>query len=545
MKVIVYVLTGIALSAGVGMVIRSPIGPIQERSGRSTLDPVPVVVRSATAGSIEMEGVGGKELMIAIGPTGQWEEFPNSGTLTVTASDHRITERLVSYPTAVPWLHPDIGQPSALVVRVAEKLGKDRIGPPRLITSVPVDHGGLPVISILVPEEAFFDPDTGIYVVGNAVLHPTSDMVRTHLEDGRWWKYPGNFHFRGKEWQRSGMVQLIGSKGKEVFRSQVGFRINGQMTRGFPMHALRLIFDTPINAPLFEDGEGRGSTILLLRTAGNDQMKALLRDELAHELCKGEPFEISRSLPCAVYVNGAYWGLHQLRQRVEEEELARRYGVEEKEIAMLEIRSDMVLGKKKQVAMFKKDLGSVLAMDPTSATFGTDVSQRFDVNGFLSYMASVMILDNKDWPDANIKFWRHTGTPSKNSPLDGRWHFILTDMDLGLGAYGTPDAPLLDRLKGHSSPMVELFNACMASAILRALFIENVERLIADRFSDERTIPALDRLISTMEPEMPRHIARWRKPNNMNAWRSEVDQVRRYLRARPEQVRSQIPELFR
>ncbi|MBP6313731.1 MAG: CotH kinase family protein [Flavobacteriales bacterium] len=545
MKALWYVTIGVATCTLISSVVRAPAPVVVE--GQKGIVQQRTMPRFTVAddGEVEMQLPEQVPFLYTMGATKEWRDFPLDGRISIGRADKRHTEHLVSLPTSISWLHPDLGQPSAIVVRVAEKFDANRIGTPYMATKVIEDHQGLPVISLLVAEGAFFDPDTGIYVSGNAIIHPTPEMVTTHLEDGRWWKYPGNYHFRGKEWQRSGTVQLIDGNGAEVFQSPVGIRINGQMTRGFPIHALRLLFDAPINSALFEDGDGSGSTILLLRSAGNDQMKAMMRDALAHELCKGEPFEVSRSLACAVYVNGAYWGLHELRQRVEEEEVARRYGVSDKDLAMLEIRSNHVLGKKKQVALFESDLSDVLAMDPASNDFVATVSERFDVDGFLSYMASVMILDNKDWPDANIKFWRYTGKHTMKAPLDGRWYFILTDMDLSLGAYGEPEAPLLDRIKGRSSPMPKLFYACMGSPELRQTFISKVEELINGRFAANRTIETLDRFVSGMEPEMPRHIARWRRPLNMDTWHMEVDRIRTYLRARPEQIRLQIPGLFK
>ncbi|MBK6831574.1 MAG: CotH kinase family protein [Flavobacteriales bacterium] len=59
---------------------------------------------------------------------------------------------------------------------------------------------------------------------------------------------------------------------------------------------------------------------------------------------------------------------------------------------------------------------------------------RVDVDGFLAYMAGQMILGNMDWPKQNLKYWRYTGTPRDQQPLDGKWHFIMGDSDLGFGA---------------------------------------------------------------------------------------------------------------
>ena len=545
MKVVWYVAIGVVACSFIGSVLRAPAPMVVvDQKNVAQQRTVPRFV-SADNDAVEVQLPANEALVYSIGATDDWKDVPASGRILIDGPDHKMTEHLVSIPTAVAWLHPTFGQPSAIVIRVAEKLGNGRIGTPHMATKLVTDHHGLPVISILVPEGALFDPDTGIYVSGNAVIHPSPDMVATHLEDNRWWKYPGNYHFRGKEWQRTGRMQMLNGDGSEVFETQIGLRINGQLTRGFPIHALRLMFETPLEVPVFNDGDGIGSTVLLLRSAGNDQMKAMLRDALAHELCKDQPFDISRMRTCVVYMNGAYWGVHQLRQKVEEEELARRIGVKKKQIAMLEVRNNELLGKSKEAERFKNELERILALDPKAPDYGEKINEVLDLNGFLSYMAAVTILDNKDWPDANIKFWRYSDKVKGKDKMDGRWYFIFADMDLGLGVYGEPDAPLFERLKGRTTQMPILFNACMRSPVLQEVFKAKVDSMLSGPLSAERATVVLDAVVARMEPEMPMHIARWRKPNDMGAWKFEVERVRAYLRSRPEQVHSQLPELFR
>ncbi|HRH39862.1 MAG TPA: CotH kinase family protein, partial [Flavobacteriales bacterium] len=239
-------------------------------------------------------------------------------------ADHRRTDHLLFTPTAMQWRHPLFDLPSAMVVSAAESDSYGATpGPFTMRTYLFADHGALPVISISAKEEDLFGEDDGLLVAGNGILHIPQPVIDSYTNDPRWWKYPGNYHGRGKEWERKARMQVIDVKGDELFQGEVALRNNGQMTRGFPQHALRVIMDEPMDAALFS-GEGRGTKAMVLRAAGNDQVKAVLRDAYQHALCEGLPFMTSRALTSVVYINGAYQGVYHLRQRLDEDELARR-----------------------------------------------------------------------------------------------------------------------------------------------------------------------------------------------------------------------------
>jgi hypothetical protein len=247
---------------------------------------------------------------------------------------------------------------------------------------------------------AWADPDTGLLVVGHGIFNAPQKVANYYANDPRWWKYPGNFHGRGKEWQRRGHMELIAPDGKLLLEASVGVRINGQMTRGFPQHAFRLLFDDPVDVPLFPDGDGPGTMALILRPAGNDQVKAMLRDAYQHRLCQQLPFATSQAITCVTYLNGAYWGVHHLRQRMDEHEIARRYGIKAKKVALLEDRARPVNADTSGSLAFMRLVVGTERWDGRSPSWIDTLHQRMDVDGYLTYMASQMILGNMDWPQA-------------------------------------------------------------------------------------------------------------------------------------------------
>ncbi|HRD51401.1 MAG TPA: CotH kinase family protein, partial [Flavobacteriales bacterium] len=326
------------------------------------------------------------------------------------APDRRAIARALATPTAIQWRHPKPGLPEALVVRAAQGDGARLHGPYAMRTYLFARHE-LPIVSISLASDDWLGADRGIAVPGNGALRAAHAVARSYAIDPKWWKYPGNYHGRGKAWERSARMQLIAADGEEMLQAGLSVRINGQMTRGFPQHALRLMFDEPLAAGPFVTGDGAGSRALVLRAAGNDQVKAMMRDAFQHRLCEGLPFGTSKALTCATYINGAYQGVYHLRQRLDEHEMARRLGVSAKRITIIEDKNVLYRGDTADVLRFSRLMGATERWDARDPAWLNTLESRLDVDGFLSYMASQMILGNMDWPRQNVKYWRYTGEP--------------------------------------------------------------------------------------------------------------------------------------
>ncbi len=454
--------------------------------------------------------------------------------------DKRRAAHTTATATAMQWRHPLPGLPAALVMRASEVDERGSAGPWSMHTYVFTDHGRLPVLSISATHEALFSADSGICVVGDGLLRADEPVLRSYALDPKWWKYPGNYHGRGKAWEREARVQLINAEGGEVFQEEVALRVNGQMTRGFPQHALRMQFAEPLQVPLFADGDGPGTTALVLRAAGNDQVKAMLRDAYQHGLCAGQPFDVSRALPCVVYINGAYWGVHHLRQRMDAEELGRRYDIPVKRITILEDQAELYRGDSAQVRDFMRLVIATERWNGEDPAWIDSLEKHMDLDGYLVYMASQMILGNMDWPRQNVKYWRYTGTPTKTGQRDGRWYFVMGDSDLSFGANTPPSGDMFARVRLKNAPISRLFMAMMRSPVLRERFVAHARGLVGGALSPERCSKRLEEMVALLSPEMRRHTARWRKPLNEEAWWVEIEVMREYARKRGPQVLEQL-----
>ncbi len=161
------------------------------------------------------------------------------------------------------------------------------------------------------------------------------------------------------------------------------------------------------------------------------------------------------------------------------------------------------------------------------------LEEQLDVEAFLEYMAIMFYMDNRDWPDNNVRLWRST-----DGSTDGRWRPIIQDLDLAFGAHMPASADPFPHFKSTPSPIGTLFLRMMQDEGLRQRFHATAEELLSTRFAAEHVIARVDSMEALLAPEMDRHTARWRKPSNAEQWRSEVQKLRDFAGARPDALRA-------
>ena len=160
----------------------------------------------------------------------------------------------------------------------------------------PARHIG-PVLLIETEPANLWDAETGLYVWG---LHD-------------------NFEQRGSEWERPATVTYLDAAGAEVFSEPIGLRINGQSSREYDQKGLRLYFDDygdsdTITHDFFGDGPVTCERLVLRSSRYTIfPISSGLNEPLHREL--GHPG--SRLGFVSVYLNGEYWGVYSLRERLD------------------------------------------------------------------------------------------------------------------------------------------------------------------------------------------------------------------------------------
>ncbi len=276
----------------------------------------------------------------------------------------------------------------------------------------------------------------------------------------------------GAEWERPVSVEIYEPDGTALIRQDAGVRLAGSGSRSFDPASLRVIARSyeksgadgekysgggKFRADLFGDGFTEYDRFLL-RNGGNDSpyqarekflRMNLLRDCISNEYCHGlgERLGISvfaqRCVPVRVYMNGEYYGISIMKEDFDERLISERYGLDKNSVTVikgkklyyqLESGGDAELDEWLSLCGYAAD-------NALSENFGEAyeyVSGRIDVDNAAAYLSVMLYLCNTDWPQNNAMVWRYTGERTDGAFSDGKWRFVIRDMDLCFALHDAP-----------------------------------------------------------------------------------------------------------
>ncbi|MCB5228713.1 MAG: CotH kinase family protein [Candidatus Cloacimonetes bacterium] len=405
----------------------------------------------------------------------------------------------------------------------------------------------LPVISFSVQEDLLFDYDKGIYTAGidfdtwrqnNPNDAPTGGYanIGNWVRSGEQWEYPANFELFETD------------ENSAVLNQRIGFRIHGGISRMYSRKTLRIyardIYGrSSLNHSFFKDQTYNSYKRILLRNSGNDYKYTLLKDLSVQEICGKLNFDIQASQPAVVFINGEYWGLHNIRERYDKHYLARVYGVDAENLDLLELASGINEGDRTH---FIGMMLYVYGHDLSNPSYYEHVQTLLDKENFIDYHIAEIFCNNTDWPPNNTKYWRQrTSSYIPNAPYghDGRWRWLMYDMDKSFQDIASTSTNTLARVLNGASHSPILLNALLQNDGFRAAFINRFADLMNSHFQPTRMVDIIQKNKALIAPEVPEHIARWRNitVDSFNLW---IDRMIDFANNRPDYQRQHIRSRF-
>lgn len=436
------------------------------------------------------------------------------------------------------------------------------------------------IVSITGEPEDFYDYDRGILVPGRIRDEYIMANPDTEFTDAA----PANYNLRGMESERPAHAEIWDADGTELISQDMGVRVYGGTSRGNAMKSLRLIARKDYGEGRFfyeifpdADSDWTGEPVaeykrLVLRNHGNDHEKAYLRNELGHRLARDAGFPDTQEFcGASVWLNGEYYGFEWLEEYYDEVYFETHYGTKSGE------GSWQVLSPHRGNANIElEDEAEVKAawdfnlmyarryQDLTDDSVFAELEEQLDVDNFLMYCAIEIYLSNPDWPDNNCKAYRwYASGKNYNGPyLDGRWRFLLYDLDVGMERTGSSSAgnPTLGEVLGeeesHWDRQEPLLRAILQREDMKERFKEIMENMMEGAFSYEHACRVIEEMQQEMEGELEFHMRRVSEQNTEKfsdaeeayqhqkmVYEEEIEKIKEFFRLRPEVMQKELMRL--
>ena len=397
----------------------------------------------------------------------------------------------------------------------------------------------LPVVFLSTDPNNFFDNDTGIYAMGSNASWDFPYFGANFWED---WECP--IHFEILETDGSG------------YSANAGVKIFGGWSRGFPQKSLAIYSrnyygPSEFDYDFFPNTPVNNYEAFVLRNSGNDWESTMLRDGFITSLTNDLNIDHQQYRPAVLYLNGEFWGIQNIREKVNEHFLASHHFINAENIDLLDNEGvnewNVIHGTNTDYLNLLDYLENADMEDPNVQNA---LEQWIDIESYMSYQAFQIFIDNRDWPGNNIKFWR-------DHRPGGKWRWILYDTDFGFSiwesnayTYNTLSFALDPNGPGWPNPpwSTFLFRRMMDNNHFRHSFINIYCDLLNTVFQSDYLTNHLDSISNNIEEIIPVHRARWYNngnwPNSAVNWQGRINTMQNFSNNRRSYAINHIQNEF-
>ncbi len=389
---------------------------------------------------------------------------------------------------------------------------------------------------------------TDTYIIRDSIDRPILSLS-TH-PDNLWDRQTGiyaNATASGVAWERPVHMEYFEPSGSLISSEDCGIRMHGGASRNrAEKKSFRLYFRSDygpgrLDAPVIPDAsDALPYDKLVLRAGYNDSWihwSPVERDLTTYsydQLCRnlsgdmGAPY--SRGDFADLYLNGEYWGIYNICERVEGDMFVPFYGAE-----------DWIVVKDEQTVEGDGRAWSNLRSFITRANFTNEndyqtIQQMVDLEQLTDYYLLNIWVSNTDWPTKNFYAAReaHEG---------GKWKFIIWDIEWSFGAgglMGNISANAFANVRNNSGTLGSMLNKLLRNEEYKQYFVDRLEYNLARVLREEHVNKRFDELLAKVRPFMPRESERWDRTRNLDTFDSAIAAGKNFISRRTAIVRDHI-----
>ena len=322
-------------------------------------------------------------------------------------------------------------------------------------------------------------------------------------------------------------VEVYEPDGTRVIAQKCLMKLAGHSTRegegqkGFSLRAKKAYGTSRFNYPLFSGRDYTSYKSFVLRASGQDCQQTFMRDSVLSALAADTSVLYRETEVCVVYVNGRYWGVYNMRERVSDDMIAQFHGWDNPDDV------EFKEGGGYTSESYQELLRWVRNHDLTDDGNVAELRGMMDIENYLEYVMLEMYINNQDLN--NVGFYR-------NANADGLWRWALFDLDLSFQLNGDNVKGWLegDSVGGITEQSNLLFKRLMKNAGLKDWFLRRMGELLATTFSAENVTAKIQQRYTVLEPEMGAECKRWGW--STATWKRYGQRMLAYARSRPKNM---------
>lgn len=388
------------------------------------------------------------------------------------------------------------------------------------IRALGCDTHGMPVVSLCADSLDLFDYEQGIMVPG-----ATFDTLRPD--------HTGNYYMHGREWERLAHVEFYEYADNGGINQDCGLRTHGNLTRRYPSKGMKVYARSEYGKKRFRYNFFGNSPInsynhLVFKPFALGWPYSGVQDYLCNKFALQLGLPSSDSRPVILYLNGEYWGVYFLQEKMDEDFLEDHFGTNPENCNLIgDWHGNVDCGNNYNFMQMLNWFQNSSLVDDEAYQHACSL---IDIDNYIDYMVFETFVANWDWPFNNMRCWQEG---------NGKWKWIFFDGDAALISHNfdvfANAAVYTPPLNWDSYPEAKLlFGKLLENVKFKAAFEARAMQLCEGMFRYDNTYPLFHDIVETLRPNVDSHVYRFGNPASMAYWENANAYTNIFLSQRVE-----------
>jgi len=389
----------------------------------------------------------------------------------------------------------------------------------------------LPIFSIITDPIHLFDSLTGIYEMGCCASNVPP------FKGANFWK----------DVEKPIHIEFI-DHNEQAFSQSAGIKIFGGYSvsmpqKSFAIYARKKYGDNRFRYPLFPQLPFDEYKNFVLRNGGGDMQGAHIRDAFSTQLTKKSGIAYQEYRPVVVYINGKYWGIYSLREKINEHFINAHFGIKKSNVSIIRPPNKVQDGPKSSLKDYQNLMHFLSEKEKLSNEDIYTIQKEIDIADYLKYSVIQVYLGNSD-AAINIRLYKDV---EKQTPFKT----VLFDLDMGLNIFDENKhqenslklfTSSLDTNIQYPTQYTRLLRKLLTNDSIRYQYINYFVDALNSHFKKERAQELLLELTNEWQSEFIFHRKRWNVTEERYV--RSIDRIKNFIDQRPAIMLNQLKAFF-
>ena len=388
----------------------------------------------------------------------------------------------------------------------------------------------MPVLSITTNPENLFDYFDGIYVTGRTY---EDAVAKGESAAGK-----GNFN---NNWTKNARLEFFEANKAKTYESDAVISILKDYSTTAPQKGFAAACKEPLKGSLVYNYFDDSTKTLNIQTNKRDN-DYKIREYVIFDLLSDSNVLLPDMQPCAVFIDGEYWGGYVLRSQYTEQFIQSRYDLKSPVV----IYQNNKINNAEYQALYDDFYNFVTQNDMSTAENYNKLKSVLDIQSYLDYLCANMYVANTDYASSEWIMWRSSDI-SDDGYGDGKWHFAMGKMDNTLGninskglSSATIDSYLMEGVKNDW-----LLNALLNNHEFKTQLKDTMTNMAEVTFEKEATDTAIDSATKKMKKSAVSTYERFIAASTDTFYSDETDAIKKFFETRADYILKYTDEVIK